>query len=59
MPLLHCNRCHHEWEGKENSECDWCGGTPLVLEEETHFEKAIRIMIEKVREKNKKKLKKV
>lgn len=27
MPLFHCGKCHHEWEGPLdfNSICDWCG----------------------------------
>ncbi len=31
MKLLHCNSCHHEWEGREGSTCNWCGGSSYVL----------------------------
>lgn len=39
MPLLHCNSCHHEWEGRLNSKCDWCGDSGNVLEEKTSLER--------------------
>lgn len=38
MPLMHCNECHHEWEGKENSLCDWCDSTGYVLKKKTGLE---------------------
>lgn len=41
MPLLHCNSCHHEWEGRPNSKCDWCGDSGHVLEEKTSFERFV------------------
>jgi hypothetical protein len=31
VSLLHCNSCHHEWEGIQYSLCDWCGSTSYVL----------------------------
>jgi hypothetical protein len=41
MPLLHCQHCHHEWEGRRESVCDWCGSSSFVLSETTPFESAI------------------
>lgn len=41
MPLVHCERCHHEWEtGVEypQPKCDWCKAEGYILEEKTHFE---------------------
>lgn len=33
MPLMHCKKCHHEFEhyGSEKATCDWCGGDAYVL----------------------------
>jgi hypothetical protein len=42
MPLLHCKKCHHEWEGESHSICDWCGAESFMLEEETPFEKLFK-----------------
>ena len=39
MPLLHCKKCHHEWEGWKWTDCDWCGGSGEVIAEETQFER--------------------
>lgn len=40
MPLFHCNKCHHEWEGLESwTECKWCGSEGYIIQEKTHFEK--------------------
>ena len=39
MSYLHCNECHHEWEGEENSQCSWCGGGSYILEQLTPLEK--------------------
>lgn len=39
MPLLHCKKCQHEWEGRADSICDWCGASGRILEEETQFER--------------------
>ncbi len=36
---LHCVKCHHEWEGQEDSKCDWCGAKGYILQRETVFEK--------------------
>ena len=47
MPLLKCRDCMHEWEGKINSICDWCGGNSRVLAHETHMEKWAKNFIEK------------
>jgi hypothetical protein len=41
MPLLHCKKCHHEWEGKNDSTCDWCGAEGYILEEQTDLEKLL------------------
>jgi len=44
MPLFHCVKCHHEWEGileKNNPICDWCGAHGYIIEEKTPFEKMI------------------
>ena len=41
MPLLHCKKCHHEWEGKNDSICDWCGAEGYILEEQTDLEKLL------------------
>lgn len=38
MPLLHCNACHHEWEGKAESKCGWCGAESYVLQPKTGME---------------------
>ena len=43
MPLLHCEDCHHEWEGSRDSKCDWCGGESYVLEPQTSLERALSI----------------
>ena len=40
MPLLHCNKCHHEWEGNPISKCDWCNNDGYILEEKTVIEEA-------------------
>lgn len=42
MPLLHCKKCMHEWEGRKGSKCDWCGGKGYILQEETQFENFVR-----------------
>jgi hypothetical protein len=39
MPLFKCKKCHHEWEGSKEHKCEWCGGEPIVLEEQTSMEK--------------------
>jgi len=41
VPLLHCNSCHHEWEGRPNSKCDWCGSHGHILEDKTSFERFV------------------
>lgn len=46
MPLLHCKKCHHEWEGNKDSICDWCGGGSFILEEETPLERFCRVFFE-------------
>lgn len=42
MPLLHCVKCHHEWETAVVEGlapiCDWCGAHGYVLDEETPLE---------------------
>ena len=46
MPLLHCTKCHHEWE-KSNLEkhfvCDWCHSPGKIIEKETPFERFMKI----------------
>jgi hypothetical protein len=39
MPLLHCKKCHHEWEGESDSKCDWCGADGYILTEQTDLER--------------------
>ena len=40
MPLMHCSKCHHEWESiDKESLCDWCGAPGKVLEDKTVMEK--------------------
>ena len=31
--ILHCTKCHHEWETFDNDKekCDWCGAESYVL----------------------------
>jgi len=44
MPLFHCSKCHHEWEGSTTEvNCDWCNSTGYVLANETHFERFMRL----------------
>lgn len=35
LVLLHCTRCHHEWEGTEGGRCDWCDSDSRVIERTT------------------------
>jgi len=43
MPLFHCRRCHHEWEGIAGQvNCDWCGAYGYIIEEETVLEKFLK-----------------
>jgi len=46
MPLLKCRNCMHEWEGKSDSKCAWCGCKGRILEEKTAFEKYVADMKE-------------
>jgi len=32
----------HEWEGKADSRCSWCGSEGRILEKETSFEKFVK-----------------
>ena len=41
MSLLHCEKCHHEWEGEKDSKCDWCGEDSYILKEKTALEEMI------------------
>jgi hypothetical protein len=46
MPLLHCNKCHHEWEAIVSGEkCDWCGGDSYILASSTPFERFASTLI--------------
>ncbi len=38
MPVLHCLKCHHEWEGRATSVCDWCGAGARILREHSDLE---------------------
>ena len=41
MPLFHCVKCHHEWEGYGKGLtpiCDWCGAHGFIIEEKTSME---------------------
>lgn len=38
MPILHCLKCHHEWEGRAHSVCDWCGAGARILREQSELE---------------------
>lgn len=32
MFILHCQKCHHEWQAVEEDEkCDWCGSDSYTL----------------------------
>jgi Zn finger protein HypA/HybF involved in hydrogenase expression len=36
--LLHCNKCHHEWESTTKEDrCSWCGATSYVLEKKKNW----------------------
>ncbi len=40
MPLWHCGKCCHEWEGSIDSKfCSWCNAEGFVLAEKTSLEK--------------------
>jgi hypothetical protein len=43
MPLLHCSKCHHEYETHADvaERCDWCRGYGYILEKQTPLEKWI------------------
>ena len=41
MPLLHCSKCHHEWEGLVGSRCQWCQSIGYILQERTPLEKTL------------------
>lgn len=46
MPLLHCVKCHHEWETAEikglDAICDWCGSHAYVLDKTTPLERLMK-----------------
>jgi hypothetical protein len=50
MPVLHCDRCHHEWETCASKElarlagCSWRGGGAYVLADDTPLERMVRDM---------------
>lgn len=48
MPLFHCKKCHHEWEGSKTEEpkCDWCGAGGFIIEDKTPVEKMVDKMLE-------------
>lgn len=43
MPLMHCAKCHHEFEhigDPKDAKCDWCDSdSTFVLEEKTGLER--------------------
>lgn len=47
MPLYHCLKCHHEWEGGKTT-CDWCGADGHIIQEETDLEKYCRELKEHI-----------
>ncbi len=44
MPLLHCSKCHHEWEacfteeGPNQTFCDWCSAEGYIIQDKTPLE---------------------
>lgn len=49
MSLLHCKKCHHEFESADkDAKCDWCGEDSYILETQTALEKAINWILEKM-----------
>lgn len=56
MPIKHCSKCHHEWEGHENI-CDWCGAEGYIIQKKSELEKFLEqdlkvIIKEVINEKN-------
>jgi len=58
MFILHCSKCHHEWQGfDKNEKCDWCGAKSYILGEDKSWNwKNIYKCLEKMikRDKNEK-----
>jgi hypothetical protein len=44
MPVLHCDECHHEFEGQFGKKCGWCGAGSYMLAEQTELERFIKDM---------------
>lgn len=42
MPLFHCTKCHHEWEGVKDEPCAWCQASGKVIDDSTPFARMIR-----------------
>ncbi len=45
MALYHCSKCHHEWEGiNESTTCDWCEQETIgyVIASETGLESLVK-----------------
>lgn len=45
MPYWKCGKCHHEYEGMEPRDCDWCGfqkEKSIKLEEYTPLETMLK-----------------
>lgn len=43
MPLFHCSKCHHEWEGAiKETTCDWCGSEGYIIQKDTPLEKLLK-----------------
>ena len=51
MPLIHCNKCHHEWEGAAQGRCGWCNSDGYILEEKASLERWAEAQFPKRKEK--------
>jgi len=43
MPLWHCKKCHHEWEGNISIDCkcDWCKSQGYIINPTTPLEEML------------------
>ena len=55
MYLLHCKKCHHEWESVEDEGiCDWCGaGSYPLAEHSFDILKIFKSIVQILKDKNK------
>jgi hypothetical protein len=37
MSLYKCTECNHEWDGKYEHPCRWCGGKPIIITESQYM----------------------